>query len=92
MQFTLSGLLWGTIFTIVGIITLKFNYQLVGFTGRQDWVESRLGAGSTYLFFKIVSVLLVVFGLLSITGLGIPLLQWILSPLSNLFGQGKTST
>jgi uncharacterized membrane protein SpoIIM required for sporulation len=91
MQFTLSGLLWGVIFIIVGTISLKFNYQLVGFTGRQDWVEQRLGAGSTYLFFKLVSIFMVIFGLLSVTGLGIPLLQWVLSPLSNLFNQGKNS-
>jgi hypothetical protein len=85
-MFTLAHFIYGIIMVGIGIITLKFNYQIVGFTGRQDWIESKLGGGSTYLAYKLFALLLVVFGLLLATGLIDPVLNGLLGPLRTAFG------
>ena len=75
----------GLLATALGVVSLKYNYQLVGFTGSIGFVERYLGAGSTYFFLKMLSVILVIGGLLYMTGLGAPVLTWLLTPLANLF-------
>ena len=74
----------GLLAVVIGVVSLKYNYQLVGFTGRQDWIESKLGSGSTYLAYKMLSVLLVVGGLIFAVGLGSKVEGWLLAPLANL--------
>jgi hypothetical protein len=78
-------LVYGLLAIAVGTIMLKYNYQLVGLTGRQDWIERRLGSGSTYMAYKAFAVLLVLVGILFFTGLAGPVFNWALSPLKNLF-------
>ena len=82
----LERLFYGLIAIIVGVLLLKFNFQLVNdWTGRLDWVENKLGAGSTYLFYKLLAVLLVLGGILHISGLLDNVANWLLSPLTGLF-------
>jgi uncharacterized membrane protein YphA (DoxX/SURF4 family) len=82
----LERLFYGLIVIVVGVLLLKFNFQLVNdWTGRLDWVENKLGAGSTYLFYKLLAVLLVLGGILHISGLLDNVASWLLSPLTGLF-------
>lgn len=64
---------------------VKWNYQLVGATGSIGFVERAMGAGSTYLFFKLLGVAVIIGGFLYITGLHEPLLDWLLAPVADFF-------
>ena len=81
-------ILLGIVLLALGVVSLKYNYQLVGYTGNVSWVEKYLGGGSTYAFFKIVSVLLCIGGFLYMTGLWDPLFAWMVSPLAGFFPHG----
>lgn len=59
----IEQIFYGLLITAAGILALKYNYQLVGFTGRQFWIESKLGQGSTYLVYKLVALLMVFGGI-----------------------------
>ena len=76
---------YGLLMIAVGVITLKYNFQIVNNTSRLEWIESKLGVGSTYLVYKLISVGLVLFGILYMTGFGDEVLRWALSPFANLF-------
>lgn len=71
--------------TIVGIAITRFAFWLRNFTGSQDWLEQYTGAGTTTGIYKLLGVLLAIIGLLTMTGLGTPLLKILLEPLSGLF-------
>jgi len=90
-MFSLNHILWGTASVVLGVISLKFNYQLVGFTGRQDWIEDKLGSGSTYFVFKLLSLLVIAFGILYATGLWESVGRVLFSPLTGLFAPGAPS-
>ena len=80
----IQRIIWGTLLIVLGVVTLKYNYQIVNFTGRQDWIERYLGSGTTYFAFKLISIIVVLSGILYLTGFGEPVLRYLLSPLSNL--------
>jgi hypothetical protein len=80
-------ILLGMLFLALGVVSLKYNYQLVGITGNISWVEKYLGGGSTYAFFKMLSVVLCLGGFLYMTGLSDPVFRWMLSPLAQFFQQ-----
>ena len=84
-MFSLSHIIWGLIAITLGVLAIKYTFQLVGFTGRQEWIESKLGSGSTYLAYKIFAILLIAFGVIYMLGLGKPVGEFIFSPLTNLF-------
>jgi len=88
-MFSFAHLIYGFIMIGLGVVGLKYNYQIVGFTGRQDWIESKLGGGSTYLAYKLFALFLVIFGLLLATGLADPVLTTLFSPLKNTFSAFK---
>jgi hypothetical protein len=83
-------IIFGLIATALGVFSLKYNYQLVGITGNVGFAERWLGAGSTYFFFKMLSVVLVIGGLLYATGLGVPVFKWLVSPLKVFFPQNTS--
>lgn len=85
MNFTLSGFVIGLLAAGAGALALKYNFQLVNLTGHQDWIESKLGAGSTYGVYKIVSVLLALGGVIYAVGLGDAVFGWLFSPLKGFF-------
>ena len=76
---------------VLGSLAVKYTYAMVGFTGRQDWIERYTGSGTTYLAFKLFGVIVVIMGLLIGSGFGDNLLEWIVSPLAGVFsGVGGT--
>lgn len=89
LMFSIQAFAIGVILLVYGVVSLKYNYNLVGFTGHIGFVERYLGYGSTYAFMKFISVLCCVAGFLAITGLYQPVLDWLLSPLSVFFSGAK---
>lgn len=65
---------------------VKYSYQVVGFTGRQDWIESKVGQGSTYFVYKIFGIIAIFGGFLYAINLYAPFLTWFFSPLRGLLG------
>ena len=85
----LERILYGLIAIALGVAILKYNFALVNnFTGRLDFIEAKLGAGSTYLAYKLLALLLVLGGILHISGLLDNLLLWILAPLGKALQLG----
>ena len=76
---------YGILAIIAGTVMLKYNFKLANYTGRQDWIESKLGAGSTYFVYKLLGIVVVLGGLLAVTNLGGSVLNWVLSPFKHLF-------
>lgn len=87
----LQNIFFGIILIVIGTVMIKYNYQLVGIVGHIPSVEARLGSGSTYGFFQLIAVLLVLFGILTATGLGTVVMRFLLSPLIRMFSLGGTS-
>ena len=81
----INHIVFGLLAIILGIITLKYNFQIVNNTSRLEWIESKLGGGMTYTVYKLLSLLLVIGGILYLTGLYGPVLNWLLSPLASIF-------
>lgn len=81
----INQIVFGLLAIIVGVLTLKYNFQIVNGTSRLEFIENKLGAGSTYLVYKIFSILLVLGGIIYMTGLSKPVVDWLLTPLVNLF-------
>ena len=85
---TLSGIITGLALVAVGFLCLRYTWQLMNFTGSQDWIESKLGSGSTYGTYKVFALLIVVIGILETVGLLHGVLNWLFTPLRGLFPQG----
>ncbi len=81
----LQHIFYGLILVALGVVTLRFNFQIVQNTTRLAWFEEHLGAGSTFLVYKIGSVGMVLFGILLMTGLSGAFLDWLFSPVRSLF-------
>jgi hypothetical protein len=80
-------IIYGLILIAAGIVTLKYNFQIVNNTARLQWIESKLGAGSTFLVYKLISIVLVLFGILFLTGFSNAFLNWLLSPVRGVFNR-----
>lgn len=91
VMFTLSHFLLGLFLIACGVVMVKFNFKLVGITGRQDWIEDKLGSGTTYLAYQIFAVTLVIIGITLVSGLSDNLFDTLLSPLNGLFSGFKSS-
>lgn len=55
------------IFTIIGILILKYTEPIVRTVGKMQWAENRLGIGGTYTVWKLIGVFVIVFSLLYLT-------------------------
>jgi len=84
-MFTWSHFFIGIVVTALGVVALRYNYQLVGFTGRQDWIENKLGGGSTYWVLKLLALAVIIGGVLYASGFGDSVFNFLLSPLRGLF-------
>lgn len=87
MLMSIGNIFLGLTAVVIGVVTLKYNYQMVGMTGSVGFFEKTLGAGGTYGGFKLLSLIVIFFGFLYMTGLQEPILRILLSPLTNAFHQ-----
>lgn len=81
----ISQIFLGGLAVAAGTAAVKWNYQLANFTGSIGFVEKYLGAGSTYAFFKMLGVAVIIGGFLYMTGLHTPVLDWLLAPVASFF-------
>ena len=85
-MFTWGHFFIGLVGIGLGVAMVKFSYQVAGFTGRLDWIESKLGSGSTYFFYKMFGLIMIFVGLLLATGLYGPFMTGLFAPLRGFFG------
>jgi hypothetical protein len=84
-MFSITQLIIGVIMVGLGVLAVKYTFQLVNMTGRQEWIENITGSGSTYGVFKLFGVALILIGLLVATGFGNEVLNFIFAPLRRIF-------
>jgi hypothetical protein len=84
---SLGSIFTGLVMVALGVLGLRYTFQLVNLTGSQDWIESKLGSGSTFGTYKIFALLLVAIGILETLGLMTGIMNWLLTPLRGLFPQ-----
>jgi uncharacterized membrane protein YidH (DUF202 family) len=82
---SITGILIGLGLLVAGVAFVKYTFAIVNFTGRQDWLEKFTGPGTTYGDYKLLGVLLVILGILTATGFGVDVMNWMLSPLKSVF-------
>jgi hypothetical protein len=72
----------GLIITILSFMVVWQTEWIVRQTGSFDWAEKYLGTeGGTRLAVKLIGVLGVVIGLITVTGMHERFMRWILAPL-----------
>jgi len=76
------NILLGLAFLAVGVLTVVFAQQIWNFTGAIDFIESRF-PGNTRAFIQLAGVVLVLLGILFVTGLG----SSFTKPIGQTFGQ-----
>ncbi|MBX4188036.1 MAG: hypothetical protein KW793_02780 [Candidatus Doudnabacteria bacterium] len=78
---------WGIIWVVVGILIMRYNFQLVNIFGKMGWAESYLsgGFGGTYLMYKLIGLLVVILALFYMFGS----METIVGPLLPVFGGSK---
>lgn len=77
----------GAIAIAVGVAGLKYNFALTNTFPRLEFFERNLGGGSSYGIYKLICVVLVIGGILYMTGFGGAIISWLLSPLAKLFNR-----
>lgn len=80
-------ILLGLIAIVVGTIGLRYNFAVTNTFPRLEFFERNLGAGSSYGIYKIICLILVLGGILYMTGFGPGIVSWLLSPLASLFAK-----
>lgn len=71
----------------VGLLFVLKTDGLVGVTGRVGWAERNLGNGGTFSLYKLIGLLLIVIGMLYVTGLFDRMFRGILTFIFGGFGQ-----
>lgn len=79
----IGQILLGLIIIAAGVMTLIKNYQVAN-TIPLRWFEQKMGSGSSYTLWKVISVVLVFAGLTVMFGFGDNLMAWLLSPITNM--------
>lgn len=69
----------------VGTLMVKYTFWLSNTTGPLQWLENYTGGGSTYGIYKLLGVILALIGLMVATGLGDNVMNFLFSPLKQLF-------
>jgi uncharacterized membrane protein len=77
--------IWGIIWILVGVAVMRYNYHIVQIFGRVDWAERHLsgGLGGTYLMYKLVGLVIVLFAMLYMFNA----MGFLIEPLGPVFGR-----
>ena len=84
-MFSITGLLIGLSMVVAGVLFVKFSFQILGFTGNQQWLERYTGSGSTNGMYKLFGVALILFGFMIAGGFGDNVMNFLLSPFKSVF-------
>jgi hypothetical protein len=52
----------------VGFGLLVYTLKWVGWVGKSGWAEDKLGSGGTYTMWKLIGILIMIFGFLVLFG------------------------
>ena len=85
----LLHLILGLAIMAAGVLTLKNNYRVAN-TMLIGFAEQHLGAGGSYLAWKLLSILIIFAGLTVFFGIYDNILGWLLSPLTNAISGGNS--
>lgn len=85
----ISRIIFGLIAIIVGTLGLRYNFAMTNTFPRLEFFERNLGGGSSYGIYKLLCLILVLGGILYMTGFGPGFVAWLLSPLASLFPSGS---
>ena len=77
----------GLIAIIVGTLGLRYNFAMSNTFPRLEFFERNLGSGSSYGIYKLICLILVIGGILYMTGFGPTVVGWLLAPIVGLFPQ-----
>ena len=83
---SITSFFLGLIMMALGVLGLKYNYQLTNNFGSFGSLTSFLGTGNEYAVFKLLALLLVFAGFVTMFGLGDNVLNFLLSPLRGILG------
>ena len=81
-----TNAIFGIILIAIGVVGLKFNFQIVSAFGRNNIFEQYLGPGTTYPVFKLVALLVSIFGLFMTFSLHDNVINILFGPLIGLLG------
>lgn len=78
---------WGIIWVIIGILLMRYTFQLTNLFGKIDWAESHLrgGFGGTYTLYRLVGLFIIIIALLYMFG-GVDIL---IKPFSSILPGGR---
>lgn len=78
----MGHIITGAILTAVGtFLVIKTEWFLNNF-GRIEWFEAKLGVeGGSRLGYKLVGIVLIIIGIIVLTGSGDDFMLWLLAPL-----------
>lgn len=79
----LGQIIIGLLMVVGGVLLLKNNYAITN-NLRISFAEEKLGSGSSYLVWKLLSILLILVGFTVMFGFYDEILAFILSPLTNI--------
>lgn len=54
--------------TGLGMSILKYTYQWVNTIGKSQWAETKIGQGASFAVWKIVAIIIIIFGTLILFG------------------------
>lgn len=80
-----ANFMYGLVLIIIGVFLMKYNFKVTNLFSRYNWFEQKLGPGSTYIIFQLVAGSVVVLGILMMFGLGDNVVDFIFSPIRDIF-------
>ena len=83
-------ILLGLLIIVTGVMTLIKNYQVANSLPLRS-LEQKLGPGSSYLIWKVLSLIMIFAGFTIMFGFGGTVMEWLLSPLTNLVNPNNNS-
>ncbi len=75
----------GVMITVVGVIIVMKSDSFLGFFGRISFFEKHLGTeGGSRLGYKIIGLIFIFLGILTMTGMIDGFMSWAVSPITSL--------
>jgi hypothetical protein len=61
---------WGIIWITIGVLLIRYTFQITNLFGKVDWAERHLssGFGGTYAMYRIVGVIVIILAFLFMFG------------------------